>query len=227
MIVKKFLKDRVDTSMSISRALCEQTGKPIPRKTVSRRLNKKKLEARIPCHKLLISKKNQKVRLDFATEHIVWTEEQLNMVHFSDESKFNLFGSDRKRFVRRKMGNAYLPNSLRKCEIWRGSVMVWGMISTVGVGPVVCLHGNFNASIYKEPFRRHAFPHLHKGKVETSIFMQDNAPCHKVKTVFSFLEEEGISVMKWPPQSPDMYPLENILKIIGEKGQNRNPHGVF
>ena len=48
------------------------------------------------------------------TEHIVWTEEQWNMVHFSDESKFNLFGSDGKRFVKRKMENAYFFNALRK-----------------------------------------------------------------------------------------------------------------
>ena len=68
---------------------------------------------RIPCRKPLILKKNQKVHLDFTTEHIMWTEEQLNMVHFSDESKFNLFGSDRKRFVRRKHRERISP-ALRK-----------------------------------------------------------------------------------------------------------------
>ena len=40
MIVKMSLKDRFDTTWSISRAFCEQTGKPITRKTVSRGLNK-------------------------------------------------------------------------------------------------------------------------------------------------------------------------------------------
>ena len=89
MIVKMSLKDRFDTAMSISHAFCEQTGKPISRKTVSHRLNKEKLVARILSHKLLISKKNQKVHLDFTTEHIMWTEEQWNMVCFSDKSKFN------------------------------------------------------------------------------------------------------------------------------------------
>ena len=69
---------------------------------------KEKLVAGISCRKPLVSKKNQKVHLNFATEHIVWTEEQWNMVHFSDESKFNLFEFDGKRFV--KMGNSYLLN---------------------------------------------------------------------------------------------------------------------
>ena len=56
--------------------------------------------------------------------------------------------------------------------------------------------------------------------------MQDNAPYHKAKTVLSFLEEEGIAVMKWPPRSPDMKPLENVWKIIGEKAQNWNPQNI-
>ena len=76
MIIKMSLKDRFDTATSISHAFCKQTGKPISRKTVSRKLNKEKLVARIPCCKPLIAKKNQKVRLDFATEHILWVDEQ-------------------------------------------------------------------------------------------------------------------------------------------------------
>ena len=54
--------------MSISYAFCEQTGKSISRKTVSRRLNKEKLVAQIPCRKLLISKKNQKIRLAYPVD---------------------------------------------------------------------------------------------------------------------------------------------------------------
>ena len=72
--------------------------------------------------------------------------------------------------------------------------MVWGMISSVGVGPIVCFHGNINACVYKELLCQHAFSHLHTGTVETLIFMQDNLPCHKVKTKLSFLEEKGIAV---------------------------------
>ena len=56
--------------------------------------------------------------------------------------------------------------------------------------------------------------------------MQDNAPYHKAKIVLSFLEEEGISVIKIPPQSPDMNPIENIWKIMGEKAHNINPQNI-
>ena len=87
---------------------------------LSCRLNKEKLVDWIPCRKHLISKKNQKVCHDFTTEHILWTEEQWNMVHFSDEYKFNLFGSDGKRFVRHKNGERLSLQCVKKTEIWSG-----------------------------------------------------------------------------------------------------------
>ena len=114
MIVKMSLKDRLDTTTSISRALCKQPGKPISRKTVSHRLNYETFVARIPCRKPLISKKNQKFRVDFATEHIMWREKQWNMVPCNDEYKFNLFGSDGKRFVRHKNRKRLSPHRDKK-----------------------------------------------------------------------------------------------------------------
>ena len=150
-------------------------------------------------------------------------EEQWNLVHFSDESKFSLFGSDGKRFLRRKNGERLSPQSVKKTvKFGAGSLMAWGMISSARVGLIVCFHSNINASVYKELLRQHTLPHLHKGTVETPIFMQYNAPCHKTKTLLNFLEAEGIAVMKWPPESPDMNILKNVWKIIGDKSSEQN-----
>ena len=46
-----------------------------------------------------IFKKNKMSQLKFVTEHIIWTEVQWDCVYFSDESKFNLFSCDGRRFV--------------------------------------------------------------------------------------------------------------------------------
>ena len=112
------------------------------------------------------------------------------------------------------MGNTYLLNALRKLWNLKGSVIVWGMTSSTEIGPIVRFHGNINASVYKELL---ALPQLRKGTVETPIFMQDNAPCYKAKTVLSFLEKKGIGIMNHQ---------ENGWKIIREKAQDRNPQNI-
>ena len=158
---------------------------------------------RITCHRPLISKKNQKVRLDFTTLHILWTEEQWNMVHF---------GSNVKRFVRHKT-----------VKVWVGERN--GVGNDFFSGSIVRFHGNINTSVYKELSGQHAL-HLHKETVETPIFVQDKAPCNKAKTVLSFLEEEGIAVKKRPPESPDVNLIGNVWKFMGEKARNRNPRNI-
>ena len=89
----------------------------------------------------------------------------------------------------------YLLNELKNWNL-EGSVILWGNISSAGVGLIVRFHGNINAGVLKELLRLHALPHLRKGTDETLIFMLDNVPCHKPETVLSFLEEEEIAVMK-------------------------------
>lgn len=84
----------------IARQFSAEQGKDLSRHTVSRRLRAFGLKAHSAVTKPLISRKNQKARLSFAEEHVVWTE-NWSKVHFSDESKFNLFGSDGKHYVRR------------------------------------------------------------------------------------------------------------------------------
>ena len=227
MFVKMSLKDRFNIAMYISPGFCEQTGKLISRKIVSHRLNKEKLVAQIPYCKSLISKKNQKVHLDFATEHILGTEEQWNMVHFSDESKFNLFGSDGKRFVGCKNGECLSPQSVKKTvKFGGGSIIVWRMISSVGVGPIVCFHSSINASVYKELLCQHALLHLCKGTVETPIFMQDNVPCHKAKTVLIFLWRRRNSCYEVATTKHRYESYRECMEIIGEKALNRNPQNI-
>ena len=118
MIVKLYLKNRFDTATSISRAFREQIeGQSLQKLFFTK--------GKISC-KSLISRKNQKARLDSTTEHIAWTEGQWNMVDFSDESKFNLFGSDGKIFVRRsKNGESLSPQYVKKLWNLMGCNGVW------------------------------------------------------------------------------------------------------
>ncbi len=56
--------------------------------------------------------------------------------------------------------------------------------------------------------------------------MQDNALCHTVKLVNKFLETENIEIIKWPTQSPDLTPIENRWKNLGDKVMAKKPTTV-
>ena len=45
--------------------------------------------------------------------------------------------------------------------------------------------------------------------------MLDNAPCHIAKLVY-FLQE-GVGILEWPAQSPDMNPIYYVWKVLGER----------
>ena len=66
--------------------------------------------------KQLISKKNRAARLACAEAHIIWSDNDWDKVNFSDESKFNLVGSDGRQYVRRTTGNRLNPRCVKKSK---------------------------------------------------------------------------------------------------------------
>ena len=213
------LKDRFKSCTEIKRVMNSTSCVNVSRQTVSRRLQEIGLFNRTPRKKPLVSSKNKKKRLEFANRYVIWTYENWAKVFFSDESKFNLFGN-----VKRLIGERLSAKCTKKTvKFGGGSVMIIGMFSSQGTTPLVRLQTRVNAQIYKNIVQDHVVPIIRNSGFDRATFMQDNAPCHKAKVVMSYLSEQDFEIMDWPPQSPDLNPIENLWKTLGGKIMERNP----
>ncbi|GFT31389.1 transposable element Tc1 transposase [Trichonephila clavipes] len=108
-------------------------GRSVSAETVRRVLRKAGYNGRVARKKPLIGKRNRVKRLKFAKEHILKPQQFWNEVIFSDESKFNIFGSDGRRMVWRKHNTSHHPkHTIPTVKHGDGSVMVWGCMAAPG-----------------------------------------------------------------------------------------------
>jgi hypothetical protein len=83
---------------------------------------------------------------DWAESHCYWEDENWGAVVFSDESKFNLFGSDGRQWCWREPGQANNARYTKKLKHGGGNMMVWGCITRHGVGRLHC-HSSYRKTL--------------------------------------------------------------------------------
>ncbi|KAK3557901.1 hypothetical protein QTP86_003300 [Hemibagrus guttatus] len=166
-------------------------------------------------------------RLTWAKEKKNWTVAQwskVQVVLFSDESKFCIsFGNQGPR-VWRKGGEAHSPSCLKSSVKFPQSVMIWGAMLSAGVGPLCFLKTKVTAPIYQEILEHFMLPSTDQLFEDADfIFQQDLAPAHTAKSSKSWLNDHGVGVLDWPANSPDLNPIENLQGIVKRKMRNKRP----
>ncbi|XP_055924554.1 uncharacterized protein LOC129956648 [Argiope bruennichi] len=158
-----------------------------------------------------LQRKNRKLRLDFAKATIDWPDEFWNKVIFSDESKFNIFGSAGRRYVWRKP-NSEFETRIVTATVKHGgrSVLMWDCMAANGVGNLHFIEDKITALTYIEILRCNLKASAEKLGLETSfVFQQDDSKHTKYKTR-EWLLYNAPRQLKTPPQSPDLNPIENL-----------------
>jgi transposase len=148
-IVRNVKANPKSSAVKIAQDLSRERGKPVSSSTVRRALNKNGLHGRVPRKKPYISATNRVKRLNFAKSHLKDLQTSWNNIIFSDESKFEIFGTKNRCKIWRTPNSELLPqNLLSTVKHGGGSLMVWGCMSAAGPGNLVFVESIMNSRDY-------------------------------------------------------------------------------
>ncbi|KAM8708535.1 hypothetical protein ACLKA7_015503 [Drosophila subpalustris] len=95
--------------------------------------------------------------------------------------------------------------------------MVWGAISYFGTCELQFLTSRMNAQNYNEVLKT-AFPHFQNVFHNLQWhFQHDNAPIHTARSVKSWIQDQKVDLLDWPPYSPDLNIIENVWGWLARK----------
>ena len=87
--------------------------------------------------------------------------------------------------------------------------MVWGGIFGEQVIPLYRVRGTLNSERYTELLSDALLPVINHSEVELT-YQQDNARCHVSRHSLQWFQNNGVRLLTWPAQSPDINTIENM-----------------
>ena len=190
IIQGKIKVDRRKSAPSVKVELQSKHGITIYEQTVRRRLHEVGLFGRVARKKPYVNKVNRGKRIAFAKIYREKPPGFWDNILCSDESKFNLFGSDGKVMVWRMPKEEFDP----KCTVPTvkhagGNVKCWACFSTAGVDTLLFIDGNMTGNMYRDILQKNLFESVKKLNLGNKwIFQHDNDPKHRSYVVAHWLE---------------------------------------
>ncbi|CAH1988414.1 unnamed protein product [Acanthoscelides obtectus] len=160
--------------------------------------------------------------LYWCRQRSLWDQEWDSIV-FSDESRFCLGMHDGRARVRRRRGERRNPQFFVVRHVHTVGVMVWGAIAYGSRSPLIFVRGNMNAQHYiHEVLELRLLPYL--DTLADPTFQQDNARPHVARVTIDFFQHTDVTLLPWPPRSPDLSPIEHLVVAWNEIPQEDIDH---
>ena len=157
----------------------------ISESTVRRRLHEVDLYGRVARKKPYVNKINRRKRLEHAKNYREKPLGFWNKMLWSDESKFNLFGSDGKVIVWRSPKEEFGPErTIPTVKHSGGNVKCWGCFSSSGVNSLIFIDSNMTGESYREILENNLLKFVEKlGISHDWIFQYNSDPKHMAAIV--------------------------------------------
>ena len=202
--------------------ILEEIGNICCRRTIYRVLKDSNITNWIAKNRPFLTEEIAAKRLAFCIQmtglpfHKIWYSDECSYIPGEGKPTVRVFRTPKQKWEREMI------NAVRKSGRLP-AYMIWAAFTYNRRTELIHMQrgesGGYNAQSYQEALEEGLLPVYQPG----NRFQQDNAPIHTAYSTKEWMEKHGIWTIEWPPNSPDINPIEHAWFLLKRELYKRHP----